>query len=85
MARVVLRSEIEGISGIIGNTLFKTMKDGRVFMYQAPVYQRRKPLTKGEIAARRLMIKRHARVVELMKGGKTRREAWAIAKQEITM
>ena len=85
MARIILRSEFEGISGKVGNMLFRTMRDGRVFMYQAPSYQRRVPVTEGEKKARKLMAKRQGRVMELMKAGKSRKEAWAIAKQEITL
>ena len=32
MARVILRPEIKGISGKIGNMIFRTTKDGRTFV-----------------------------------------------------
>ena len=85
MARVELRPEIEGFSGRLGNMVFKTYKNGKVFVYKAPEYRRKTPVGDRERAARALMAARQARVVELMKRGMSRQEAWDQVKQEITL
>lgn len=83
MAQVTLHPEIKGISGKVGNMIFKTYQNGKVFAYKAPNYERRKALTAREQASRELMAKRHRRVIELMQSGMSRKEAWDQAKQEI--
>ena len=84
MAKVELAPEILSISGKVGNMMFKTRKDGKVFAYKAPEYARKKPFSDREIAAHELMTRRQKRVVELMKTGLSRSEAWVQVKQEIT-
>lgn len=83
MARVTLRPEIASISGKVGNMVFKTMKNGRVYVYKVPSYDRKRALSESEMASRELMAKRQKRVVELMRSGLSRKAAWSAAKQEI--
>ena len=83
MAKITLRPEIASISGKVGNMVFKTMKNGQVYLYKAPSYERKRKLSKAEKASRELMAKRQKRVVELMRNGLSRKEAWTVAKQEI--
>ena len=83
MAKVTLRPEIAGISGKIDNLIFRTYKSGKVVAYKAPEYVRKKPVSEQELAARELFRKRIRRVNELVASGKSKQEAWTIAKHEI--
>ena len=83
MAKVTLRPEFEGISGKVGNMLFRTYKNGEVRMYKAPEYKRSTPVSNKEHKIRELFYRRCKRVSELLKSGISKQEAWAIAKKEI--
>ena len=62
MAKVILRPEIQGISGRIGNMIFRTYADGKVTMHKAPDYTRRTPVTKNEKQSRNRFGERAKRV-----------------------
>ena len=83
MAKVTLRPEIAGISGKVGNMIFKTFKNGQVRVYKAPEYQRKIKPSENELKARALFHQRVQRVKQLMALGITRQEAWKRAKTEI--
>lgn len=83
MARVTLRPEIAGISGKVGNMIFKTFKNGQVRVYKAPEYQRKTKPSENEMKARDLFEQRAQRVKQLMALGISKQEAWQRAKTEI--
>ena len=83
MAKVTLRPEIIGISGKVGNMVFKTYKNGQVRLYKAPSYQRKTSVTNAERQARSTFALRCKRVTQLMADGLSKQEAWDIAKNEI--
>ena len=83
MAKAILPPELIGISGKLGNVIFKTYKNGQVRVYKAPDYQRKKTLSDAEIQARQLFHRRAKRAAELIAHGIPKQEAWTIAKSEI--
>lgn len=83
MAKVTLRPEIAGISGKVGNMIFRTYKNGQVHVYKAPESRRRKHISENELKARALFHQRVQRVKQLMALGIPRQEAWQRAKTEI--
>ena len=97
MVKVKLAAGIESASGKTGNVQFRTYRrpDGstETRMYLVPraengkfQYERSTPVSKHEMQVRSIFSKRQARVLQLMAENTklSKKEAWAIAKKEIT-
>ena len=86
MARITLRPEILGISGRVGNMIFKTRKDGKTFAYSAQRQQRVTPISDKELSIRsrfKLMAQEVARRVAAG-DTRTRKEIWQEVKQSFS-
>lgn len=83
MANIILKPEIESISGRVGKLIFRTYKNGKVSVFSAPEYKRRTPLSDKEKLKRKIFGLRAKRAKELMASGIPKTEAWQIAKTEI--
>ena len=83
MAKVILRPEILGISGKVGNMIFRTTKDGRTFVSSANRQPRSTKLKPAELARRERFVRMSQEVARRIANGDTRprKTIWAEVKQ----
>lgn len=81
-----LTGQILTISGQLGNTLFKTYRNGHVRAYLTPKggYPRTKPVTKAELLQRKIFSVIASEVARRIKAGDTRprKVIWAEVKTD---
>ena len=83
MAKVTLRPEILGISGKVGNMIFRTTKDGRTFVSSARRQPRHTPVTANELKTRGRFSFMCQEVARRIANGdkRPRKEIWADVKR----
>ena len=69
--------------GVHTTRLFAQVRNGKQRIYMRQEEPRTAPLSEREIAARVLFNNRSAMVQQLMKEGKSRSEAWRMAKERV--
>ena len=83
MAKVTLRPEILGISGKVGNMIFRTTKDGRTFVGSANRQPRSSKPKPDELARRARFVRMAQEVSRRIANGDTRprKTIWAEVKR----
>lgn len=83
MARVILRPEILGISGKVGNMIFRTTKTGKTFVSSAKRKPRHSAVTSNELHQRGRFTAMCQEVARRIANGdkRPRKEIWAEVKR----